>query len=95
MPPATYLMQLAVCGSAACSESGLLQMRRPARLQQLLFYSQVRAPPVWYSITRVSKKLRSFFKSIISLIHGNGFYSFGYKGSRPICWQRRLQMKRK
>ena len=28
-------------------------------------------------MTRVSKKLRSFFRSIISLIHGNGFSSFG------------------
>ena len=28
-------------------------------------------------MTRVSKKLRSFFKSIISLIQGNGFSSFG------------------
>src|SRR5882724_5332636 len=25
------------------------------------FHSQLSAPPVWYSITRVSKKLRSFF----------------------------------
>jgi len=39
--------------------------------------SQESAPPVWYSITRVSKKLRSFFRSIISLIQGNGFSSFG------------------
>ena len=39
--------------------------------------SQESAPPDWYSITRVSKKLRSFFKSIISLIHGNGFSSLG------------------
>ncbi len=37
--------------------------------------SQDRAPPVWYSITRVSKKLRSFLRSIISLIQGNGFSS--------------------
>jgi len=29
------------------------------------------------SMTRVSKKLRSFFRSIISLIHGKGFSSFG------------------
>jgi len=39
--------------------------------------SQESAPPVWYSITRVSKKLRSFFRSIISLIHGKGFSSLG------------------
>jgi hypothetical protein len=37
--------------------------------------SQDRAPPVWYSMTRVSKKLRSFLRSIISLIQGNGFSS--------------------
>jgi hypothetical protein len=41
----------------------------------LAIYSQFSAPPVWYSVTRVSKKLRSFFRSIISLIHGNGFSS--------------------
>ncbi len=52
--------------------------------------SQDRAPPVWYSITRVSKKLRSFFRSIISLIHGNGFSSWGNKASRPICVARRF-----
>src|SRR5690606_17652171 len=47
--------------------------------------SQLRAPPVWYSMTRVSKKLRSFFRSIISLIHGKGFSSCGNRGSSPIC----------
>ncbi len=40
-------------------------------------YSQDSAPPDWYSMTRVSKKLRSFFRSIISLIQGNGFSSCG------------------
>src|SRR4051812_41308744 len=54
--------------------------------------SQDRAPPDWYSMTRVSKKLRSFFRSIISLIQGNGFSSFGKSASRPICWARRLAM---
>ena len=48
-------------------------------------YSQFSAPPVWYSITRVSKKLRSFFRSIISLIHGKGFSSCGNSASSPIC----------
>ena len=52
--------------------------------------SQDRAPPVWYSITRVSKKLRSFLRSIISLIQGKGFSSLGNKGSRPICVARRF-----
>ena len=46
-------------------------------LPVLVGYSQFSAPPVWYSITRVSKKLRSFFRSIISLIHGKGFSSLG------------------
>ncbi len=58
-------------------------------------HSQLSAPPVWYSITRVSKKLRSFFKSIISLIHGKGFSSCANIGSRPICCARRFAMKRK
>ncbi|MEY4257912.1 MAG: hypothetical protein RJA56_813, partial [Pseudomonadota bacterium] len=52
--------------------------------------SQDRAPPVWYSITRVSKKLRSFLRSIISLIQGNGFSSCGNKASSPICVARRF-----
>ena len=30
-------------------------------------------PPVWYSVTRVSKKFFSLARSIVSLIHGNGF----------------------
>ena len=54
--------------------------------------SQDRAPPDWYSMTRVSKKLRSFFRSIISLIQGNGFSSFGKSASRPIWVARRLAM---
>src|SRR5690606_15399849 len=57
--------------------------------------SQLSAPPVWYSITRVSKKLRSFVRSIISLIQGKGFEAPGKSVSRPICWQRRLAMKRR
>ena len=57
--------------------------------------SQLSAPPDWYSMTRVSKKLRSFLRSIISLIQGNGFSSFGKSGSRPIWVARRLAMKRK
>ena len=54
--------------------------------------SQESAPPDWYSMTRVSKKLRSFFRSIISLIQGNGFSSFGKSSSKPICVARRLAM---
>ena len=34
--------------------------------------SQSSLPPVWYSVTRVSKKFFSLAKSIVSLIHGNG-----------------------
>jgi hypothetical protein len=34
--------------------------------------SQLSAPPVWYSVTRVSKKFFSFLRSIISAIQGNG-----------------------
>jgi hypothetical protein len=52
--------------------------------------SQESAPPVWYSMTRVSKKFRSFLRSIISLIHGNGFVAPGNSASSPICWQRRF-----
>ena len=67
-----------------------------ARLATLRFvYSQFSAPPVWYSVTRVSKKLRSFFRSIISLIQGKGFSSWANRVSRPICCARRLAMKRR
>src|SRR5579862_2871011 len=45
----------------------------PARCELADDQSQDNAPPDWYSMTRVSKKLRSFFRSIISLIQGNGF----------------------
>src|SRR5204863_8274559 len=55
-------------------------------------YSQLSAPPVWYSITRVSKKFLSFLRSVISLIQGNGLLAPGYIASTPICWQRRLAM---
>src|SRR5947207_11362292 len=58
-------------------------------------HSQFRAPPVWYSMTRVSKKLRSFLRSIISLIQGKGFCAPAYSVSRPLCCQRRLAMKRR
>ena len=39
--------------------------------------SQLSAPPVWYSMTRVSKKFFSFLRSIISDIHGNGLFAPG------------------
>ena len=54
--------------------------------------SQDSAPPVWYSVTRVSKKFFSFFRSIISLIQGKGLLLPGNKVSIPICWLRRLAM---
>src|SRR5471032_3098288 len=69
----------------------VLACRRAERGDQ----SQFSAPPVLYSVTRVSKKLRSFFRSIISLIHGNGFSSWSNSVSRPICVARRLAMKRR
>ena len=53
-------------------------------------YSQLSAPPDWYSMTRVSKKLRSFLRSIISAIQGNGLSSAGNIASMPICCARRL-----
>ncbi|MFM2405023.1 MAG: hypothetical protein RL223_2903, partial [Pseudomonadota bacterium] len=66
--------------------------QRSGRRGRQPLQSQLSAPPDWYSMTRVSKKLRSFFRSIISLIQGNGFSSFGKSGSRPICVARRLAM---
>src|SRR5436190_18000038 len=51
----------------------LVHVPPPRRFSQ----SQLSAPPVWYSMTRVSKKLRSFFRSIISLIHGKGLAAPG------------------
>lgn len=93
---ATRVYAIASCGPVyplrvASIQSDILQRHGSYRVD----YSQLSAPPVWYSITRVSKKFRSFFKSIISLIHGNGFSSCANIGSRPICCARRLAMKRK
>jgi hypothetical protein len=77
------------------------RMRKPGRIRAWLFHyrssmnrdqSQLKAPPVWYSITRVSKKFFSFFKSMISLIHGNGLVVPGYSSFKPICDRRRLAM---
>jgi len=48
------------------------------------------APPLWYSVTRVSKKFFSFLRSSTSDIHGNGFTAPGHCSGSPICWQRRL-----
>jgi hypothetical protein len=56
-------------------------------------YSQFSAPPFWYSITRVSKKFFSFFKSIASDIQGNGFSVSSNTRCSPSCAQRRLAMK--
>ena len=38
-------------------------------------YSQLSAPPLRYSVTRLSKKFFSFLRSIVSLIQGKGFRS--------------------
>ena len=67
-------------------------VRHSDALASTLNHSQLSAPPDWYSMTRVSKKLRSFFRSIISLIQGNGLSSCRNIGSRPICCARRLAM---
>ena len=56
------------------------------------FQSQLKAPPVWYSVTRVSKKFFSFFRSRTSDIHGKGLLTPGYCSGRPIWLQRRLAM---
>ena len=54
--------------------------------------SQFNAPPVWYSVTRVSKKFFSLFRSMSSLIQGNGLPAPGYCSLKPIWAQRRLAM---
>ncbi len=46
---------------------------------------------VWYSVTRVSKKFFSFPRSIVSLIHGNGFFE-PYCVLRPMRSSRRSAM---
>jgi len=76
-------------GPSDDAEPGFCMFQKSSRSK---IQSQERAPPDWYSITRVSKKLRSFLRSIISLIHGNGFSSFGNSVSRPIWVARRLAM---
>ena len=54
---------------------------------------QANAPPFWYSMTRVSKKFFSFFRSMASLFHGKGFSASANTGARPNWAQRRLAMK--
>jgi hypothetical protein len=49
-------------------------MRDYAPAAAALFDYQLRLAAVWYSVTRVSKKFFSFPRSIVSLIHGNGFF---------------------
>src|SRR2546430_16625678 len=51
-------------------------------------HHQFSAPPVWYSVTRVSKKFFSLPRSIVSLIHGKGFFEPNV-GWRPIRSKRR------
>src|SRR5690349_21657429 len=68
------------------------KMRSLAALGMTHRHSQLSAPPVWYSVTRVSKKFFSFLRSMTSLIHGNGFSAPGYSCLMPICAQRRLAM---
>jgi hypothetical protein len=46
---------------------------------------------VWYSVTLVSKKFFSLPRSIVSLIHGNGFFE-PYWVFRPIRSKRRSAM---
>src|SRR5688500_15923972 len=78
--------------SGRCSARANLELSYLLASIAVFLQSQESAPPVWYSITRVSKKLRSFLRSIISLIQGNGFSSFGKSASRPICVARRFAM---
>ena len=58
----------------ACAQSVAASFHSSAEVQREFSrrQSQDRAPPVWYSMTRVSKKFFSFLRSIISAIHGKG-----------------------
>src|SRR5690606_29932589 len=73
----------------------VLGRRQRAALRRSGADHQLSAPPVRYSVTRVSKKFFSFLRSTISLIHGSGFAACGNSGGKPICWRRRLATKRK
>jgi hypothetical protein len=55
--------------------------------------SQLSAPPFWYSVTLVSKKFFSFFRSMASDIQGNGLSVSAKTGAKPSWAQRRLAMK--
>lgn len=60
------------------------EAERPSRLGSMGgCHSQERPDPVWYSITRDSKKFFSLPRSITSLIHGNGLVVAGNTGSNP------------
>ena len=53
------------------SVSSVLLTPNP-EIRNRLRYSQFSVPPVWYSVTRVSKKFFSLLRSITSLIQGKG-----------------------
>ncbi len=57
-----------------------LMLLRPTRPNHWLRYSQERAPPVWYSVTRVSKKFFSLRRLACSSSQGRAFSAPG-KGS--------------
>ncbi|MDH4565715.1 PAS domain S-box protein [Pseudomonas sp. BN414] len=85
-------LQLALISEGARIRSALCRLGDFADLTGCFYQSQLSAPPVWYSITRVSKKFFSFFRSMISDIHGNGLLVPGYSSFRPIWVRRRLAM---
>ncbi len=74
-------------GIQAAPDTGqvAVALRHEEVLETAQSQSQLSAPPVLYSVTRVSKKFFSFLRSIISLIHGNGLVAPGNIWSRPIC----------
>src|SRR5262249_656129 len=88
----TYSWRLArrICGGWNAQKEGVPIQRLAAGP---FGYSQLKAPPFWYSITRVSKKFFSFFKSIAPDIQGKGFSASSNTGASPSWAQRRLAMK--
>jgi len=74
---------------AGCTRSSSSRARlvdpRMGRLFHPALQSQLSAPPVWYSMTRVSKKFFSFLRSIISDIQGKGLDAPENNRSSPIC----------
>lgn len=87
----TFAVRMANRKRSATTPSGVVAnagkrwvRRKTRRSVSILAYDQSSDPPLWYSVTCVSKKFFSLLRSVCSDIHGNGF-SVPYCSGRSNC----------